>query len=91
MEIKNLRTSTGAIRAYEKVAAGAKPAAKPKSENVDKIDFDFTGSLGAAKADAVSCAEAEANTARIERLAADYAGDSCPTSAAETAAAIIGS
>lgn len=93
MEIKNLRTNAGAIRSYEKVAnalPGKKEMGKPRA-NTDKVDFDFSSALAAAKANTASSIEAEANTARIEQLQAQYSGDSCPVSAEIIAQAILGS
>lgn len=92
MEIKNLRTNAGAIRSYEKVANALpkKETGKPRA-NTDKVDFDFGSALAAAKANTASSIEAEANTARIEQLQAQYSGDSCPVSAEIIAQAILGS
>lgn len=93
MEIKNLRTNTNAIRSYEKVAntlPGKKETGKTRS-NTDKVDFDFSSALAAAKANTASSIEAEANTSRIEQLQAQYSGDSCPVSSEIIAKAILGS
>ncbi|MDE6578903.1 MAG: hypothetical protein K2K41_00005 [Ruminiclostridium sp.] len=91
MEIKNLRAN--AIRSYEKLA-NAVPAKKDTGKsavkaNTDKVDFDFSSALAAAKANVASAADAEANTARINELQAQYAGDSCPIPSESIATAIL--
>lgn len=90
MEIKNLRVN--AIRSYEKVASSMpvkKDAGKAPS-NTDKVDFDFGSALAAAKANAASSIDAEANTERIEELQNQYSGESCPVSSEDIAKAILG-
>lgn len=91
MEIKNLRANN-AIRTYEKLST---PAASKKNDakgvsNTDKVDFDFASSLAAAKANAASSIDAEANTGRIEALQAAYSGETCPVSSEAIAKAILG-
>lgn len=91
MEIKNLRAN--AIRSYEKLAAVA-PAKKdteknPVKANTDKVDFDFTGALAAAKANVASSADADANIMRIAELQAQYEGENCPVSSESIANAIL--
>lgn len=87
MEIKRVN----AIRSYERVTVSA-PAKKdaPKAANTDKVDFDFAGALAAAKANAASGADAEANVSKIQELQAQYQGDSCPVSSELIARAILG-
>lgn len=92
MEIKNLRAN--AIRSYEKLAASA-PVKKDAERasvksNTDKVDFDFSSALAAAKANVASSADAEANIERISQLQAQYEGDSCPVSSDCIANAILG-
>lgn len=91
MEINKLHGN--AISAYKKVTLGTSAAAKEntvKTANTDKIEFDFAGSIGAAKINIASGIEAEANTAKIEELQKLYSGDSCPVSDEEIAGAITG-
>lgn len=90
MEIKNLRAN--AIRSYE-FAALSVPVKREQGKthsNTDKFDFDFRSALAAAKANAASSIDAEANTNRIEQLQAEYADDNCPVSSQEIARAILG-
>lgn len=92
MEIKNLRAN--AIRSYEKLAASV-PAKKDTEKvhvkaNTDKVDFDFSGALAAAKANVASSADADANIERIAELQAKYEGESCPISSENIANAILG-
>lgn len=92
MEIKNLRAN--AIRSYEKLAASA-PVKKdtekaPVKANTDKVDFDFSSALAAAKANVASSADADANIERIRELQAKYEGENCPVSSDCIANAILG-
>ena len=91
MEIKNLRTNS-AIRTYEKLTTQTNPkkSQEKSSSNTDKVDFDFNSSLAAAKANAASSIDAEANAAKIEALQAAYSGDNCPVSSDAIARAIVG-
>lgn len=91
MEIKNLRANV--IRSYEKLA-NAVPAKKDTEKsvvkaNTDKVDFDFSSALAAAKANVASAADAEANAARISELQAQYAGENCPVPSESIATAIL--
>ncbi len=91
MEIKNLRAN--AIRSYEKLASNV-PVKKDTEKsavkaNTDKVDFDFSSALAAAKANVASAADAEANTARISELQAQYAGENCPVPSDSIANAIL--
>lgn len=91
MEIKNLQNN--AVRAYANISRKTSSETKENKEirqNTDKIEFDFTGSIGAAKVNIASSVEAEANTARIEELQKQYAGDNCPVNADAIATALIG-
>ena len=92
MEINKLHGN--AINTYKKVNLGSSRAASKdvseKAPNTDKIEFDFSASIGAAKINIASSVEADMNTAKIEQLQQAYSGDSCPVSSEETAAAIIG-
>lgn len=92
MEIKNLRAN--AIRSYEKLAAAA-PAKKDTEKaqvksNTDKVDFDFSSALAAAKANVASSADADANIKRIAELQAQYEGECCPVSSESIANAVLG-
>ena len=91
MEIKNLRTNN-AIRSYEKLTPPVSPkkSGGKAASNTDKVDFDFASSLAAAKANAASSIDAEANTGRIEALQAQYQGETCPVSSEAIAKAILG-
>lgn len=91
MEIKNLRANN-AIRTYEKLNTQTNPKKQgaKSAVNTDKVDFDFNSSLAAAKANAASSIDAEANAAKIEALQAAYSGDSCPVSSDAIAKAILG-
>lgn len=91
MEIKNL---TNAIRAYEKLSSSV-PAKKdrekaPVKANTDKVDFDFSGALAAAKANVASAANGEASADRVRELQAQYEGENCPVSSDCIANAILG-
>ena len=92
MEIKNLRANN-AIRTYEKLSSQVNPkkTGSKAASNTDKVDFDFASSLAAAKANAASSIDAEANASRIEELRAKYSGDNCPVSSEAIAKAILGS
>ena len=91
MEIKNLRTNN-AIRTYEKLSSQVNPkkTGERTASNTDKVDFDFMSSIAAAKANAASSIDAEANAAKIEALQAAYSGDNCPVSSDAIARAIVG-
>ena len=91
MEIKNLRANN-AIRTYEKLSSpvNSKKSGAKTAANTDKVDFDFASSLAAAKANAASSVDAEANTEKIKALQAKYAGENCPVSSEDIAKAIIG-
>lgn len=91
MEIKNLRANN-AIRTYEKLTSqtAAKKSSAKASSNTDKVDFDFASSLAAAKANAASSIDAEANAEKIKALQAQYAGGACPVSSEAIAKAIVG-
>ena len=91
MEIKNLRANN-AIRTYEKLSSqvNAKKSGTKASSNTDKVDFDFASSLAAAKANAASSIDAEANADKIQALRAQYQGENCPVSSETIAKAILG-
>ena len=91
MEIKNLRANS-VIRSYEKLSppAAHKKSGEKSASNTDKVDFDFASCLAAAKANAASSVDAEANTSRIEALRAQYQGEECPVSSEAIARAILG-
>ena len=91
MEIKNLRANN-AIRTYEKLTSqlAAKKSGEKASSNTDKVDFDFSSSLAAAKANAASSIDAEASAEKIQALQAQYAGGACPVSSEAIAKAILG-
>lgn len=91
MEIKNLRANS-AIRSYEKLSphVNSKKPGEKTASNTDTLDFDFASCLAAAKANAASSIDAEANTSRIEALRAQYQGDECPVSSEAIARAILG-
>lgn len=90
MEINNLQSSI--INAYKKVSkvthSGGK-ASSVKRQNTDKVEFDFSRSISAAKANIASRLDAETNTSRIEELQKAYAGDNCPVSGENIAEAIF--
>lgn len=90
MEIKNLRAN--AIRTYEMAAStvSVKKDAEKTRSNTDKVDFDFKSALAAAKANAASRIDAEANAGRIRELQAMYEGETCPVSSEDVAKAILG-
>jgi hypothetical protein len=92
MEINRLKSQK--INAYQSVANvrtdTSKTASAAKSQNTDKVEFDFTRSLAAAKANIKSSLEAQANLERIQSLADAYCGDHCPTKAEDTADAVVG-
>ena len=91
MEIKNLRANN-AIRTYEKLTSQANPkkSGAKSASNTDKVDFDFNSSLAAAKANAASSIDAEANTEKIRALQAAYSGETCPVPSDAIAKAILG-
>ncbi|MCH5200050.1 MAG: hypothetical protein J1F60_03735 [Oscillospiraceae bacterium] len=91
MEIKNLRANN-AIRTYEKLSSSLNPkkSGEKSASNTDKVDFDFMSSIAAAKANAASSIDAEANAAKIAALQAQYQGESCPVSSEDIAKAIVG-
>jgi len=80
----NAYKSVASVKTAEKKGGGAKPA------NVDTVDFNFAGSVNAAKFSTANRIDAEANAARIRELQKAYAGDNCPVGAEEVAAAIAG-
>lgn len=89
--IKNLSAGTNAIRSYEKFAAAAgKKTAEKAPANTDKVDFDFSSALAAAKANTVAGIESGAGAERIEQLKAAYSGDNCPISSDIIAMAVLG-
>lgn len=91
MEIKNLRAN--AIRSYEKLSQAApvkKEIEKPIGKsNTDKVEFDFSAALAAAKANVASSADSDANIQRIKELQAQYEGENCPVSSDAIANAIL--
>lgn len=90
MEINKLQGN--AISAYKKISAGTSAASKAQTKklaNTDKVEFDFSESLNAAKANVASSVDAEVNTARIEELQKLYQGDNCPVTAQEVAGKIL--
>ena len=91
MEIKNLRANN-AIRTYEKLSSqvNSKKTGGKAASNTDKVDFDFASSLAAAKANAASSIDAEANAEKIASLQAKYQGENCPVSSEAIAKAILG-
>lgn len=92
MEINNLQmNSIGAYKKYSKQTAVKKndAASKSTANNTDKIEFDFTRSLEAAKSGVASRVNEAASEDRIAMLSRLYAGDNCPVSARDVAAAII--
>ena len=91
MEIKNLRTNN-AIRTYEKLSSQVNPkkSGEKAASNTDKVDFDFASSLAAAKSNAASSIDAEANAEKIAALQAQYQGENCPVSSEAIAKAILG-
>ena len=92
MEINNLQNSI--ISAYKKVSKVTSSGGKTgsvKRQNTDKVEFDFSRSIGAAKANMASLLDAETNTSRIEELQKAYAGDNCPVSGKDIAEAIVSS
>ena len=91
MEIKNLRANN-AIRTYEKLSSQVNPkkTGGKAASNTDKVDFDFASSLAAAKANAASSIDAEANADKIAALQAQYQGENCPVSSEAIAKSILG-
>ena len=91
MEIKNLRANN-AIRTYEKLSSpvNSKKSGAKAAVNTDKVDFDFASCLAAAKANAVSSIDADANADKIAALRAQYRGENCPVSSTDIAKAILG-
>lgn len=90
MEINNLQSSM--ISAYKKVSKTTSLSGKTESVqrvNTDKVEFDFSRSIAAARANAASSIDAEANTSRLEQLQKLYADENCPVSSEETAGAVI--
>lgn len=91
MEIKNLQSSM--INAYKKTAGIRAPkkadAASKSSVNTDRVEFDFSRYLDTAKADVAAKADAALSEERLATLKAAYAGDNCPVSADEIAAAFL--
>lgn len=91
MEIKNLQSSM--ISAYKKTArvnAPKKSDSTSKSTvKTDRVEFDFGRYLEIAKTDAAAKADAAASEERLAALKEAYAGDNCPVSAEETAAAFL--
>ena len=91
MEIKNLQSSM--INAYKKTArvnAPKKSDSTSKSAvKTDRVEFDFGRYLEAAKVDAAARTDAAATADRLNALKEAYAGDNCPVSAEETAAAFL--
>ncbi len=95
MEIKNLNNNR--INAYKSVANTrtvkdeGKKSGRVGGENVDKLEFDYSSSFEAAKANAALDIGKDASAARIEQLQASYAGDNCPVNSDAIADAIINS
>jgi hypothetical protein len=91
MEINKLNRN--ALNTY-KTISNTKPSDKKdsggKSGNVDKIEFDFERSIGAAKVNIAEKLDAGANLERIAKLQEKYSGDNCPVSPEAVAAAITG-
>ncbi len=90
MEIRNLQSSM--ISAYKKTSSltsQKKAHSEAKAEKTDRVEFDFGRYLSSAKAEAASAADAPAGEARLAELAAKYAGDNCPVSSEDAAAAIL--
>lgn len=91
MEIKNLQSSM--INAYKKTAGIRAPkkadSAARSSVNTDRVEFDFSRYLDCAKADAAAKADTAMSEERFSALKQAYAGDNCPVSAEEIAAAFL--
>lgn len=90
MEIKNLQSRM--INTYKKtagVSAPKKSESASKSVNADRVEFDFSRYLDAAKADAAAKVDAPASEDRLAALKEAYAGDNCPVSAENVAAAFL--
>ncbi|MCL2077450.1 MAG: flagellar biosynthesis anti-sigma factor FlgM [Oscillospiraceae bacterium] len=92
MEIKNL--SNRMINAYKSVpktdAKKSAPSEKTGGVNFDKIEFNVGNSIETAKADIKAAISSNADSARIEKLRAAYAGDSVPESSEKVAETIVG-
>ena len=95
MEIKNLNTKM--LNAYKSMGGNAVKSGKPsaseagkKSENFDKVEFDFGRSIGAAKTDVIAEVSANAANSRIAALQQAYEGDNLPVTPEQIADSIIG-
>ena len=91
MEIKNLQSNM--ISMYKKSAGMSTPkkssSVSRATVNTDRVEFDFGRYLETAKADAAAKTDAMASEDRLAELRNLYAGDNCPVSAEETAAAFL--
>ena len=91
MEIKNLQSNM--ISMYKKTAGISTPkkssSVSRATVNTDRVEFDFGRYLETAKADAAARTDAAATADRLNALKEAYAGDNCPVSAEETAAAFL--
>lgn len=94
MEIKNLQSNF--INTYKKVTSKnnissdkVKSAETKKSNNFDKVEFDFNCALNAAKASISGSLDSEANSARLAELQQSYAGNFTPVSESDVAAAML--
>ena len=91
MEIKNSQSNM--ISMYKKTAGMSAPkkagTVSRTTVNTDRVEFDFGRYLETAKADAAAKTDAAASEDRLAELRNLYAGDNCPVSAEETAAAFL--
>ena len=91
MEIKNLQSNM--ISMYKKTAGMSTPkkagSVSRATVNTDRVEFDFGRYLETAKADAAAKTDAMTSEDRLAELRNLYAGDNCPVSAEETAAAFL--
>ncbi len=91
MEINNLKFNS--ISAYKKISrpSSVKKASALSSgaSNTDKVEFNFGRSLAAAQSAAAASVNGSASEERLAALAEKYAGDNCPVSSMDVAAAII--
>lgn len=96
MEIKNLNSKM--LNAYKSVGSGASKGGKLSSAeegkkgggNVDKVEFDFARSIGAAKINIAAELAAGAGSARLEALQEAYEGDKMPVGSESVAESITG-
>ncbi len=91
MEIKNLQSNM--ISMYKKTAGMSAPkkssSVSKATVNTDRVEFDFGRYLETAKADAAMKADAAVSEDRLAELRNLYAGENCPVSSEETAAAFF--